>query len=80
VTTIDDLAIPQAGTYVIFAKAWFSATGPFTVVTCQLVAQGADDQGVTYANGQETMALNATHVFSAPGDAKLQCSTEGAPP
>ncbi len=73
--TIDDLNIPQAGTYVIFAKAFFG-TGPEPL--CTLVAGGDNDMGISQtAGGPQTMTLTVDHVYAAPGDAQFQCTTGG---
>jgi hypothetical protein len=75
--TIDDLSIPEAGTYVIFAKAFFG-TGPEPL--CNLVAGGDKDMGISNtAGGPQTMTLNVTHIYAAPGDAQFQCTTGGGP-
>ena len=75
--TIDDLSIPQAGTYVIFAKAFFD-TGNEPI--CTLLAGSDEDMGFSQtAGGPQTMTLTVDHVYTGPGDAQFKCITGGGP-
>lgn len=75
-STVDDLNIPQAGTYVIFAKAMFG-TGP--ELLCTLKAGGDEDMGISNTvAGPQTMTLTVDHVYTGPGDAQFQCNTGGS--
>jgi len=75
VGTVDDLSIPQAGTYVIFAKAMFG-TGP--ELLCTLQAGTDEDMGISNTvAGPQTMTLTVDYVYTGPGDAQFQCSTGG---
>jgi hypothetical protein len=75
-TTVTSLAIPAAGTYVFWAKAYIEH--PSTVVTCDLKAGGdLDESRISQgAGGIDDVAMNVAHVFSGPGTVDLVCSAE----
>lgn len=74
-TLLASLAIPAAGSYVIFAKAYVTAAALAPIVNCRLEAGGDVDisQASPTAGAPETIALNAVHVYSAAGTADLRC-------
>jgi hypothetical protein len=77
--TLLSLTIPQAGNYLIWAKAY--STAPLaTVVICRLEAGGDFDQTQTSvpAGSSATLSLNVAHNFSAAGTADFKC--EGSLP
>src|SRR4051794_23241918 len=60
-TTLVNLAIPQAGKYVLFAKVYGLPTGDITQVTCRLVAGADFDQSMLWVRntaGPTTLVLN----------------------
>jgi hypothetical protein len=75
-TTVTSLAVPAAGTYMFWAKAYIEH--PSTVVTCDLKAGGDLDQSEISqgAGGVDDVAMNVAHVFTAPGTVDLVCSAE----
>ena len=77
------LNIPQAGAYVLWAKATVgNGEGIAQVVTCRLAAQSDVDQTTTVtpsrtsfpATSTSAVIMTVAHVFSAPGVADLTCS------
>ena len=77
-TTLANLSIPQAGKYVLWAKAYFtSTTGVTSVVTCRLEAGTDLDQSQTVVTTGVplTLALIVVHEFTAAGSADFRCST-----
>ncbi len=78
-TTLANLAIPQAGKYVIWAKAYVTATATGTT-TCKLVAGSDNDTSVTYASAGGapfTLSNLVVHEFAAAGSADFQCAAAG---
>ncbi len=77
-TTLANLSIPQAGSYVISAKTYVTSTAA-GVATCRLEAGADVDQSQTYAGGATpfTLALLVVHTFDAPGSVDLKCSATG---
>lgn len=74
-TTLASLAIPQAGKYVISAKAYVSGAVAASAL-CRLVA--ATDTDNSLGNGiQFTLANLVVHEFAAAGAVDYQCSTGG---
>jgi hypothetical protein len=75
------LAIPQAGNYLLSAKAYFSDTGQTSVVTCRLQAEGDFDESRVSPAGvsqPETISHIVGHVFAAAGgSANFACSATG---
>jgi hypothetical protein len=76
---VTTLAIPAAGTYMLWAKTYGTSTGVGDTVTCDLTAGGDVDQTVAdVENGKpQSMAMNVAHVFTGPGTAVLSCVTDG---
>lgn len=76
---ITTLAIPAAGTYMLWAKTYVTSSGIGDNVTCDLTAGGDIDRAsADIENGKpESMAMNVAHVFTGPGTAVLSCSTPG---
>jgi hypothetical protein len=77
-TTLANLSIPQAGKYVLWAKAYFTSTAS-GVVTCKLVAGTDNDQSETWVQPGLSFALSnlVVHEFAAAGSADFQCSATG---
>ena len=77
-TVLATLAIPVAGTYVIWAKG-FASGGPNFDITCQLVAgNDSDTSKIHAALVSQTVTTIVAHQYSAPGTAVFQCA--GAAP
>jgi hypothetical protein len=76
---ITTLAIPAAGTYMLWAKTYGTTTGTGGNVTCDLKAAGDIDQAVADVEPgkPESMAMNVAHVFTGPGTAVLSCTSNG---
>lgn len=74
--TIATLAIPAAGAYVIFAKAYLTSALLAGTVTCRLVAGSNFDTSQAYvASGQpSTISLMVLSTFTAAGNVNLACS------
>jgi hypothetical protein len=74
--TLASLAIPQAGNYVVFAKAGVSGHG---TVTCRLEAGSDSDlsQAAPSTSSNQTIASLVAHVFTAPGNVDLKCAGDG---
>jgi hypothetical protein len=77
VTTLVNLTIPQAGKYVISAKAYITTTAGAGVVTCTLSAGTDSDDSKTSAQIGYTWAISnlVAHEFAAAGSADFKCST-----
>lgn len=77
-TTLANLSIPQAGKYVLWAKAYFTSTVT-GVVTCRLAAGADNDQSQTYVQPGLPFTLSnlVVHEFTAAGSADFQCSATG---
>jgi hypothetical protein len=77
-TTLANLSIPQAGKYVLWAKAYFTSTAP-GIVTCKLVAGTDNDQSETWVQPGLPFALSnlVVHEFTAAGSADFQCAATG---
>jgi hypothetical protein len=76
-TTLANLSIPQAGSYLLIAKTWVSGTD---TVTCRLEA-GSDfdsSQATPAASAPQTLTTLVGHTFTAPGSVDFRCSREGA--
>jgi len=80
--TIATLAIPEAGGYVILAKAWFAneSTATTNAIRCSLTAQNDRDVSEAVlepyggANANEgALAFNVVHTFTAAGSAVFHC-------
>ena len=78
-TTLANLTIPQAGSYVISAKTYITATAS-GVATCRLEAEADFDQSLTYAAASIPFGLPflLVHTFAAPGSVDLKCSATGS--
>jgi hypothetical protein len=73
-TTLGSLTIPEAGSYVIWGKAY--VTGLSNVITCRLVA-GTDfdeSQASPSTGAPATLAMVVVHTYTAPGSADFTCS------
>jgi len=89
-TPVAQLVIPEAGSYVIFAKTVFNNDDPVNGAfpTCTLAAEGDTDTGqvllgpdnAAFATAEVLMeSLNVVHTFTAPGVVNLNCiSTNNA--
>jgi hypothetical protein len=75
--TLANLAVPQAGKYVVFAKVFIAQSGGSATIACTLVAgTDSDESRVGLLAGQNgTLALNVVHEFAAAGSVDLQCAT-----
>ena len=73
-TTLTSLNIPQAGKYVIVAKAGFTGAGGF--VLCSLVAESDTDVSGTVVTtaGPLMVANNVVHDYAAAGSAGFACA------
>jgi hypothetical protein len=78
--TLAELAIPQAGSYVITAKAYFESTGNgIPTLTCVLDAQAGDVDEVQLLAGNPTPAtLIVAHTYAGPGTVDLRCAARAA--
>ena len=87
VSTVAELSLPHAGSYVVFAKAWVAygaSTGNVSDADCTLVVQpGArSDRAVVTTPGlvaSEAIALNVLSTIGGAGRAVLTCSRRGGP-
>jgi hypothetical protein len=73
-TTLGSLTIPEAGNYLLWAKAYVtSALSP--VVNCRLEAGGDFDQSQASpsSGAPETVSLIVAHNFTAAGSADFKC-------
>jgi hypothetical protein len=72
---IASLTIPNAGNFLVYGKAYVTATAA-TLVTCRLQAEGDFDQSEASAGAAapQSMALSVAHVFSAAGTVELRCA------
>lgn len=72
-TTLATLSIPQAGNYVVWAKAYL--TGTASSVSCRLEAGSDFDQtnAAPAAGNPAPVALNVVHVFNGAGTAEFRC-------
>ena len=77
-TTLANLSIPQAGKYVLWAKAYFTSTA-LGVVTCRLVAGTDVDQSQSHVQPGLPFTLSnlVVHEFAAAGSTDFQCSATG---
>ncbi len=75
-----ELAIPQAGSYVISAKAYFESTGSgIATITCTLDTLAGDLDAVQLLAGSPTpAALDVVHVYPGPGVVDLSCAARAA--
>jgi hypothetical protein len=78
--TLAELRIPQAGDYVISAKAYFDSTGSgIASLTCTLDTLAGDVDEVQLLAGNPTpAALTVAHVYAAPGAVDLRCAARAA--
>jgi len=76
VTEATSLSIPQAGSYVIVAKA--VAEG-FGMVTCRLIAAGDTDDSAANVDAASPMPISllVVHTFTAAGTVSFQCGRSG---
>jgi hypothetical protein len=74
-TTLTSLAIPETGTYVLWAKAYLTGAVA-NVVTCRLEAAGDFDQSQASpaAGAPAALSLMVTHNFTATGSADFKCA------
>lgn len=75
-TTLASLTIPQAGKYVVTAKAYVSGAAAATAL-CRLVA-GTDQDSALGSGIAFTLASIVVHEFAAAGSVDFQCATGGA--
>lgn len=70
------LQIPQAGNYVIEAKAYFESTGNgIASLTCRLDTLAGDADEVQLLAGNPTpVALEVAHTYPQPGSVELLCA------
>lgn len=75
-TTIGSLTIPQPGSYVVWAKAYFTSTLLAGVVTCRLEAGANFDesQARVESNSPSTVSLMVLNTFAAAGSVNFNCS------
>jgi hypothetical protein len=76
-TSLTTLSIPQAGKYVIWAKA-YTVGG---AVVCKLIAGTDTDENGTPGHGgavKDPLSLMVVHEFAAAGSVDFQCSVTGA--
>jgi hypothetical protein len=78
--TLAELEIPQAGGYVISAKAYFESTGSgIATITCTLDTLEGDADAVQLLAGSPTpAALSVAHVYAGPGAVDLSCAARAA--
>ena len=76
-TTLASLSIPQAGNYVISAKAVITGDG---TATCRLEAAPDTDESraAATATSPATVANLVVHVFAAAGSANFGCGGAGS--
>jgi len=74
-----DLAIPEAGSYLITAKVNAINTGGNDRVSCRLYANYFRDQSVAQlpAGAEHTISFTLTDTFYAPGQIRLSCWGDG---
>jgi hypothetical protein len=82
-TTIANLAIPEAGHYVVWAKTGVRSTNTFGQLTCILVEVAGNvqiDQAATPVNPTwwSGLALLTSRDFAAAGNVDLRCSGGGS--
>jgi hypothetical protein len=83
--TIATLTLPDAGSYVIFAKAWlFDNVNSNVLTDCRLSAEGDTDQTRATVEGNSgtvvtgaAVSFSVVHKFTAPGVAELKCNGFG---
>src|SRR5262245_31945593 len=84
---IAELAIPEAGSYVSFAKFYVFNTDIHGGATafCELVAESDVDELEVGTGGDgggdvpaASAALNVVHTFAGPGSVQLRCTGAGA--
>lgn len=75
------LTIPQAGKYVIIAKAWFSNSGAIVQMNCRLVSGANFDRSrfVLHAapSGSQAVPFTVSTELAAAGVAQLLCDDSG---
>lgn len=78
--TLAELEIPQAGGYVISAKAYFESTGSgIATITCTLdTLEGDADAVQLLAGSPSPAALSVAHVYAGPGVVDLSCAARAA--
>jgi hypothetical protein len=79
-TTLSSLTISNAGSYIIWAKAYITVTSGATItVTCRVEADADFDQARTSMGGDasQTISLIVAHVFAAAGSINFRCSGTG---
>lgn len=75
-STLVQLEIPQAGSYVIVANAYFESTGNgIATLTCVLdTFEGASDEVQLLAGNPTPAAFTLVHTYAAPGSVGLRCA------
>jgi hypothetical protein len=75
-----ELEIPQGGSYLISAKAYFESTGSgIATITCTLDTLAGDVDSVQLLAGSPTpAALSVAHVYAGPGAVDLSCAARAA--
>jgi len=76
--TLATLTIPEAGSYLIWAKAY--VTGTANAADCRLQAESDFDetQGTPAPGAPASLAFLVAHTFGAASSVTLQCSAAGA--
>jgi hypothetical protein len=84
-TPLMSLHVPAAGSYVVIAKTIVSdpnASSTWAEIDCYLDAGGDSDGGQAYlvpgSSGEETLAMQVAHTFTAPGNVTLGCSASSS--
>ncbi len=74
--TLVSLSIPQAGKYVIWAKAWFTTSALDDAAHCTLAAGTDTDATWSYFMGGERVTVPSlvVHEFAAAGTVEFQCA------
>jgi hypothetical protein len=77
-TTLASLTVPQAGNYVVWAKAIANGTSDLDV-TCMLLAGTDSDTSKVHAfHLSQTLSMIVAHQYAAPGTADFQCAAASA--
>ena len=76
VTAVGSLSVPEAGKYVMVAKAIArSDSGNAAFVVCRLFADGDfDESAANVTRSASTLSFNVVHIFNAPGQVSLLCT------
>ncbi|HKI93330.1 MAG TPA: hypothetical protein VJ986_13600 [Gaiellaceae bacterium] len=74
--TLAELEIPQAGSYVVEASAYFESSGTgIASLTCVLdTLEGTNDEVRLLAGNPTPVALSVVHTYAGPGAVDLSCA------